>query len=336
MSKDEYESLILEKHKEKLRFDNQICKEASLKDIDQEKVRWFLRKAKVERNFDVDIDLSLREILNRLDLLADDKLTNTAILMFGKNPQKFFLQAETRCARFKGTKSVKPFIDMKVIGGSISEQIDQAEKFILLNIKKSAWIEPGKIERQEKWEYPPDAIREAITNALGHRDYYSTANVHISVFDDRIEIWNPGKLPPPLTPEDLKKEHKSIPINPSLSNLLFLIKYIERWGTGTNDIVKWCVQHGLPEPIFKEVTGGFSVILRKFQLPEDLESIELNERQKQVIEYLKKNRKITNREYQNLCPDINRETLRKDLNDLINKKIIVRKGEKRGVYYEVV
>lgn len=225
---------------------------------------------------------------------------------------------------------------MKVIEGNISEQIDQAEKFILLNIKKSAWIEPGKIERREKWEYPPDAIREAITNALAHRDYYSTANVHISVFDDRIEIWNPGKLPPPLTPEDLKKEHKSIPINPSLSNLLFLIKYIERWGTGTNDIVKWCVQYGLPEPIFKEVTGGFTVILRKFQLPENLESIELNERQKQVIEYLKKNRKITNREYQNLCPDINRETLRKDLNDLINKKIIVRKGEKRGVYYEVV
>ena len=336
MSKDEYERSILEKHKDKLYFDSQICKEATLADIDKEKIKWFLKKAKAERNLNIDYTASPSEALKRLNLLIDNKPTNTAILMFGKNPQRFFIQSEIRCARFKGIKAVKPFIDMKVINGSIYEQIDQVEKFILFNIKKAAWIEPGKIERQEKWEYPPDAIREAIINAIAHRDYYSPANVHISIFDDRIEIWNPGKLPPPLTPKDLKEEHKSIPVNPSLANLLFLIKYIERWGTGTNDIIKWCREEDLPEPIFKEVTGGFAVVLRKFQIPENLESLELNERQKKAIEYLKKYRKITNREYQNLCPDVNRETLRKDLNDLINKKAIIRKGEKKGIYYEFI
>ena len=336
MSKDEYERIILEKHKDKLYFDSQICKEATLADIDKEKIRWFLKKAKAERNLDIDYTASPLEALKRLNLLIDNKPTNAAILMFGKNPQRFFIQSEIRCARFKGIKAVKPFIDMKVINGSIYEQIDQAEKFILFNIKKAAWIEPGKIERQEKWEYPPDAIREAIINAIAHRNYNSSANVHISIFDDRIEIWNPGKLPPPLTPKNLKEEHKSIPVNPSLANLLFLIKYIERWGTGTNDIVKWCREEDLPEPIFKEVTGGFAVVLRKFQIPENLESLELNERQKKAIEYLKKYRKITNREYQNLCPDVNRETLRKDLNNLINKKAIIRKGEKKGIYYEFI
>ena len=336
MSKDEYERLILEKHKDKLYFDSQICKEATLADIDKEKIRWFLKKAKAERNLDIDYTASPPEALKRLNLLIDNKPTNTAILMFGKNPQRFFIQSEIRCARFKGIKAVKPFIDMKVINGSIYEQIDQAEKFILFNIKKAAWIEPGKIERQEKWEYPPDAIREAIINAIAHRDYNSSANVHISIFDDRIEIWNPGKLPPPLTPKNLKEEHKSIPVNPSLANLLFLIKYIERWGTGTNDIIKWCREEDLPEPIFKEVTGGFAVVLRKFQIPENLESLELNERQKKAIEYLKIHKKITNREYQNLCPDVNRETLRKDLNGLINKKAIIRKGEKKGIYYEFI
>ena len=336
MSKDEYERSILEKHKDKLYFDSQICKEATLADIDKEKIRWFLKKAKAERNLNIDYTASPSEALKRLNLLIDNKPTNTAILMFGKNPQRYFIQSEIRCARFKGIKAVKPFIDMKVINGSIYEQIDQVEKFILFNIKKAAWIEPGKIERQEKWEYPPDAIRKAIINAIAHRDYYSPANVHVSIFDDRIEIWNPGKLPPPLTPKDLKEEHKSIPVNPSLANLLFLIKYIERWGTGTNDIIKWCREEDLPEPIFKEVTGGFAVVLRKFQIPENLESLELNERQKKAIEYLKKYRKITNREYQNLCPDVNRETLRKDLNDLINKKAIIRKGEKKGIYYEFI
>ena len=336
MSKDEYERSILEKHKDKLYFDSQICKEATLADIDKEKIKWFLKKAKAERNLNIDYTASPSEALKRLNLLIDNKPTNTAILMFGKNPQRFFIQSEIRCARFKGVKAVKPFIDMKVIDGSIYEQIDQTEKFILFNIKKAAWIEPGKIERQEKWEYPPDAIREAIINAIAHRDYNSSANVHISIFDDRVEIWNPGKLPPPLTPKNLKEEHKSIPVNPSLANLLFLIKYIERWGTGTNDIIKWCKEEDLPEPIFKEVTGGFAVVLRKFQIPENLESLELNERQKKAIEYLKKYRKITNRKYQNLCPDVNRETLRKDLNDLINKKAIIRKGEKKGIYYEFI
>jgi ATP-dependent DNA helicase RecG len=166
MSKDEYERLVLEKHKDNLRFDNQICKKASLKDIDEEKVRWFLRRAKVERNLNVEPKISFKEILHKLDLIKENKPTNAAILIFGKNPQRFFLQAEVRCARFKGIKAIKPFIDMKVIGGSVYEQIDQIEKFVLFNIKKSAWIESGKIERQEKWEYPPDAIREAIFTPL--------------------------------------------------------------------------------------------------------------------------------------------------------------------------
>jgi len=181
MSKDEYERLILEKHRDRLYFDSQICKEATLGDIDKEKIRWFLRKAKVERSLDIDSSASSTEALKRLNLLIDNKPTNTAILMFGKNPQRFFIQSEVRCARFKGIEAVKPFIDMKVINGSIYEQIDQAEKFILFNIKKSAWIEEGKIERQEKWEYPPDAIREAIINAIAHRDYNSPANMHISI-----------------------------------------------------------------------------------------------------------------------------------------------------------
>jgi len=205
----------------------------------------------------------------------------------------------------------------------------------LNNIRKAAWTVSGQVEREERWEYPPDAIREGITNAVAHRDYSSTANVHVSIFDDRIEVWNPGTLPEPLTPEDLKKEHKSIPINPLIAHALFLIKYIERWGTGTNDIIRNCVDSGLPEPVFKEEAGGFAVVLRKSKIPE-LSELELNERQKKAIEYIKEHDRITNREYQILCPFVTRETLRKDLNDLITKEIIVKRGVKRGVFYEFI
>lgn len=108
MSKDEYERVILEKHKDKLYFDSQICKEATLGDIDKEKIRWFLKKTKSERNLNIDYSTSSGEALKRLNLLIDNKPTNAAILMFGKNPQRFFIQSEIRCARFKGIKAVKP------------------------------------------------------------------------------------------------------------------------------------------------------------------------------------------------------------------------------------
>jgi len=108
MSKDEYERSILEKHKDKLYFDSQICKEATLVDIDKEKIKWFLKKAKAERNLNIDYSTSSVEALKRLNLLIDNKPTNTAILMFGKNPQRYFVQSEIRCARFKGIKAVKP------------------------------------------------------------------------------------------------------------------------------------------------------------------------------------------------------------------------------------
>lgn len=214
MSRDEFERMILEKHKKKIQFNSGICRGAKVKDIDERKVRLFLEKAKRERRLELDPKIPVKEVLEKLDLMKNRKLTNTAILMFGRDPQKFFLQTEVRCAKFKGIKPVKPFLDMRVIRETIHEQIDEAERFVLSNIRKEAWTVPGQVEREERWEYPPDAIREAITNAVAHRDYFSTANVHVSIFDDRIEVWNPGKLPEPLKPEDLKKEHKSIPVNP--------------------------------------------------------------------------------------------------------------------------
>jgi len=135
-----------------------------------------------------------------------------------------------------------------------------------------------KIERQEKWEYPPDAVREAIVNAVCHRDYESTANIQIRIFDDKIEIWGCGPLPEPLTPADLKREHKSIPRNPLIAKCFFLIKYIEQWGTGTNRMIDKCLDYGLPEPLFEEIAGDFVVTCKKSHINNGILK-ELNERQ---------------------------------------------------------
>ena len=233
MSKDEYEGLILEKHKEKLQFDKQICKGASLKDIDNDKVKRFLERAKLDRRMDISPKISVSEALEKLGLLKGNKLLNAAILLFGRFPTKFFPQAETKCARFKGAEPLE-FIDMKVFNGNILDQRDDALSFVKEHIKLHAKIKGT--ERVEKWEYPIEAIREAITNAVCHRNYEIAGNIQIRIFDNRMEIWGCGPLPSPLTPEDLRKKHKSILRNPLIGKCFFLVKFIEEWGTGNG----WC------------------------------------------------------------------------------------------------
>jgi ATP-dependent DNA helicase RecG len=189
-------------------------------------------------------------------------------------------------------------------------------------------VEPGKIERQERWEYPPEAIREAITNAVVHRDYLSSATVQVRIFDDRIEVWNPGLLPERLTIDDLKREHESIPRNRTLARLFFFIKYIEEWGTGTNRIINQCKAFGLPEPIFEERAGSFVVTIRKFPSFEGL-----NERQIKAISYIKKEGNITNKKYQQIN-NVSKRTATYELSELVEKGILRRKGEgKRDLCY---
>ncbi|MBU4189865.1 MAG: putative DNA binding domain-containing protein [Candidatus Thermoplasmatota archaeon] len=328
---DELKRIILEQ--KKTRWDEEVCKGATLKDIDDEKVKWFLRKAKFERRLDIDPTISVKDALKRLELIRNNKLTNAAVLLFGKNPQRFFLQSEVRCARFKGTKPVKPFIDMKVFSGNIIDQVDKSLSFVLEHISMKVYL-TGKPEREEKYEYPADAIREAIINAVCHRDYETSTNIQIRIFDDRIEVWSCGSLPEPLTLEDLRKKHRSILRNPLIGKCFFLMKFIEQWGTGTNDMIDMCLDWDIPEPLFEYVTCDFVITFRKSKLTEEyLEKLGLNERQKKAVEYLLKHKKITNREYRQLNSNITDRTVLNDLNELISKDIVIAKGERKFRYY---
>jgi len=315
-------------------WDEQIIEGASLKDIDEEKVKWFLRKAKTERSLDIELEISIKEALERLKLVTEGRLTNVSILLFGKEVQRFFIQAEVRCARFKGTEPSKPFIDMKIFRGDIINQVNKSLNFVLEHTPLTAWLVPGKVEREERYNYPPEAIREAIVNAICHRDYESPANVQIRIFDDRIEIWNPGSLPEGWTVERLKQTHESIPKNPLIANQFFLIKYIEKWGTGTIEMIKKCREWGLPDPDFEATGTSLIVTFRKSKLTKEyLEKLELNERQSKVIDYLREFKKLSSRKYANLF-GITDRTARNDLNVLIRKGIVLRKGSSdKNTYY---
>lgn len=165
MSKDEYERLILEKHKDKIQFDTQINLEITIKDINRDRLRWFLRKAKEERNYDINPETPLREALNRLNLIKDKNLTNTTILLFGKDPQKFFPQVKIRAGRFKGVEGLD-FIDMKILEGTIPELQEKAMKFIMTHIKHAIFFDVNR--RYDRWEYPLRALEEVLNNSLAH------------------------------------------------------------------------------------------------------------------------------------------------------------------------
>ena len=331
LSSQELEKLILKKNKDKLMWDKEICKEAVLKDINTEKVGWFVRKAKKQRDLDLEEDLPMKEVLMRLKLLKDGNFTNAAILLFGKKPK--FLQSEVKCIRFSGNEPVKPYIDFQTLDGNIFDLINKAEDFVLRNIKKAIWLVPGQIQREEKYDYPSDAIREAIVNAIAHRDYESPSKVQIRIFDDYLEIWNPGKLPEGWTIKKLKQRHESVPKNPLLFKQLFWVKYVEDVGGGTLDMINKCKEWGIPEPEFEDTGTSIVIIFRKSIITEKLmDELRLNERQKKSIKHLKKHKRITTKEYCKLF-DIVKDTANRDLKDLLNKKLIEKKGSGPKVYY---
>jgi ATP-dependent DNA helicase RecG len=190
------------------------------------------------------------------------------------------------------------------------------------------------INRVETFEYPKDAVREALLNAIAHKDYSGGVPIQISVYSDKIIIWNEGQLPENWTVKNLLEKHASRPYNPDIANALFRSGYIESWGRGTIKIIKECKQAGIPEPIFSYYSSDILVELRKDIYNEKyLISLNLNDRQVKAVLFAKDKGKITNSEYQTLN-DCSRNTASKDLTELVDKDLLKSSGQKgAGAFY---
>ena len=180
----------------------------------------------------------------------------TAVLLFGKSPQRFLISSEVRCAHFHGTEVAKPIPSYQVYKGDAVELVDQALDFVLSKINRSVGTRAEGVRAPRTYEIPAEVVTEAIVNAVAHRDYTDNGSVQVMLFADRLEVRNPGRLPPPLTLEKLREAHRSVPGNPLLAESMYLAEYIERMGTGTLDMIRRCVEAGLPEPEFA-VSDGF-------------------------------------------------------------------------------
>jgi ATP-dependent DNA helicase RecG len=332
LSSNELTRLFFES--ERMSWDAGPIPDATMDAVGADVLEQFVRRARQERNMALESAVTMPQVLEKLGLLHHGRLSRAALLLFGTHPQRFFVQSEVRCARFKGTRPLH-FLDMKVIEGNIIDQVPAALEFIQRHIRMEAEITPAHIERQERWEYPLDALREALVNALCHRDYRDSGNVQVRIFDDRLEIWSPGALPEGVTIADLSRTHNSHPRNQRIARAFFLIGYIEQWGTGTLRMRELCQEAGLPLPEFIEINNAFTVTFRTSKLTEEyLAGLGLHHRQRAAVDYLRTHGQITKRAYVTLT-GVSARTATADLHDLVSKGVLTPVGKGRSFYYQL-
>ena len=247
-------------------FDAAFDTNATLDDLDEEKMRDFIALAKAKRGFPLSDNSTPTKLLTHLSLMDErGRIANSAVLLFGKRPQKFFITSEVKCVQFFGNVVEKPLPAYQICRGTVFEMIDQATAFVMdrVDLAVGTRAERDSASVPTDYELPPDAVREAIVNAVCHRDYTSNGSVQVMLFRNRLEVWNPGQLPYGLTVSKLTEPHKSLPANPLLADPLFWTGYVDKVGTGTEDIVNLCKDKGLKVPEYHQEEDFRVVIWRK-------------------------------------------------------------------------
>ena len=234
-------------------WDDLTIKKASLNDIDGNTLKTFLHMAIESKRIALDASVSnLETIFSNLHLLDEDgRLKNAAVLLFYENPLKYFTNSYFKIGRFGKSDSDLKFQD--IIEGNILDMPEKVLSILRAKYLKSL-IRYEKLIRIEELEYPEEALREAILNSIVHKDYTGTF-IQLSVYDDKLVLWNPGNLPDGLTIEKLKGKHPSRPRNKNIAEIFFKAGYIEAWGRGIAKIMESCSKAGIPDPEFVEFHG---------------------------------------------------------------------------------
>ena len=320
-----------------LPFDASACPRATMGDISTDRLIWFLVAAHRERNYALSERTPPEKALAHLNLLDDKLPSYAAVLLFCDDPQRFLPTAEVKCLHFHGTEIRKPIPSYQIYKGPVFHQVDEAVDFVMSKLARAVGTRAQGPEAPVEYELPKAAVAEAVVNAVAHRDYSSNAGVQVMLFADRLEVWNPGELPPPLTPERLRKPHASIPRNPLIAEPLYLAHYIEKAGTGTLDMIARCREVGLPGPDFEQRAGQFVVTLWRDWLTEEIQArLGINERQKLAVNHAKTTGGINNSLYRNIT-GISESTALRELRQLVQLGVLEKVGDTgRAAHYTIV
>ena len=310
-----------------------------IEDIDEQTVEEFVRIATLENRLPTGVDHKNIEILFRKLKLTnkEGELTRAAILLFGKDPTRFFRCSILKIGRFRGV-SLTDLIIHDQIEDNLFKMLDKTMELLR---NKYLWspVSYDGLVRKETLEIPDKALRETILNALIHKDYTSPSSINIRVYEPRVTVWNDGELTG-LSVDDLKKEHDSYKRNPLLADIFYRAGYIEAWGRGTNIIVEECVKSGLDEPTFSLRQRGLEVSFNRNPMrlsDKGLEKpvVKLSERQQKAVDYIRTNGSINNKIYQNIN-NCSEATAKRDLKKLVETNLLKISGKTRKLIYVLI
>lgn len=306
---------------------------ASFNDIDSDSVNAFIKDAQKSGRMPDVSDLSLEEIFEKLRLSESGVIKRAALILFGKDPNRFYPNIIVKIGRFGNDDADLKFQETEE--GNLIQLLKNVPN--QLNYKFfTKPIDFEGMQRIEKGEYPVAALREMLLNALVHRTYMGST-VQLRVYDNKLTLWNEGNLPEGMELESLKRHHISRPRNPIIADICFKAGYIDSWGRGTLKIINSCNEAGLPEPTITALDGGILVTLFKDKYSvEQLKILGLSVRQIKAIEFAKKFGRINNKEYQDLN-SISRNTATTDLISLVDKNVFKSSDVKgAGSFYELL
>ena len=334
-TKQELKGVALEKfllQKKGKRWDSVPIPKVSVSDLKQDTFEFFKKRGIRSKRLDENIINENNEhLLENLKLIENGYLTRAALLLFHPDPEKFVTGAYIKIGYFENEADL---IFQDEVHGNLFEQVEKTLDFLFTKYIKALISYENGIHRIETYEYPKEAVREALLNAVAHKDYSGLTPIQIRVYKDKIMIWNEGHLPEDWTISNLFKNHSSRPYNPDIANAFFRSGYIESWGRGISKMAELCEAKGLPKPTYLVEGSDFWVEFRKdIYHTEYLQSLGLNDRQVKAVLFTKEKGKITNSNYQKLN-EVSRETATRDIKELIEKNLFQSSGQKgAGAFY---
>ncbi|MCF7959381.1 MAG: putative DNA binding domain-containing protein [Pirellula sp.] len=326
--------LIQQRIKSDQDWERQPAIGVSTSDFDAAEIEKMIRQSVEAGRFDSSVT-NPEDVLMRLNLVIDGRPIQAAVVAFGSDLLPWYPQCSLRIARFKGVTKDE-VLDQRKVSGHAFLLLDEASKFLAKQLPIRGTLQEGQLRRQDRPLYPILALREALVNALCHRDYsISGGAVSVAVFEDRLEIASTGSLPNGLSVADLKRDHFSQPRNPMLADIFYRRGLIELWGSGTQRIIRLCVEAGGPEPQFEERAGEFVVrFLAPNYAPSVPSGLDLSDRQARILAIFQSNPVRSLREIrESIDANLSDSTIRGELNRLREVGLVEAVGVGRGAFW---
>jgi len=273
-------------------------------------------------------------ILRRLELVTDRGVTRAAAILFGADGGPGYPMGEVRLARFHGVSKGEAR-DNRQHKGHAFKLLRLAETFLEEHVPVASTLVSGQMRRRDVPRYPTPALREALINAFTHRDYSIDGGaVSVAMFDDRLEVWSTGLLPPGLTPQKLKGQHESVPRNRLIADTFHRRGLVERWGYGTNRMVEVCLAAGCPEPEYEETGGAFVVRFRPASVADTAHAQAISQRGERILAILADATQLGTPEIlDRLGENITVRSLQTELKRLRESGLIVSRGRGRATVH---